>query len=125
MSELGLNSSIYRVTRKYVDLLNCYLVEIRSDPNSVNKDIEEKVVDLFRNLAQEDSTDPQIQMLAVIIERDFRLRGKNARRLLGEVLISLAKNDLGRSTVAELEMVTAALSDECSVSLSRMQGFDQ
>jgi hypothetical protein len=121
MSSLGLNASIYRVTKKYSDLLDHFVIDARTHHASVDPKREDETLLFFTQLIQEDNIDPQIQMIGAILEKDFRVKNRNFTKTISHVLDSLNKKDVD-AVLNELEIIASALGEESSIVLSRMQG---
>lgn len=120
MSSQGLNASIYRVTKKYAELLDTYLVEKKT--KLADPALEKKIVEFLDQLTREDLVDPQIQLIGAILERDYRERKSDSRRLIRTALQGLQGGTINESVIRELERIASALSSESSMVLSRIQG---
>ena len=123
MSNLGLNSSIYHTTKKYADLLNRYLLDAKSESSMIDPEIREKTIEFFSNLIKEDNIDPQIQMIAAILGRDFRHNESTLLKVIRRIINGLSNPVKDVSIIKDLEQIAGALSNESSIVLSRMQGL--
>lgn len=125
MSNLGLNATIYRATKKYADLLDLYLIERKSKQQSPSTELERNVKEFFSQLKKVDILELQIQLIASILERDCRERGINMSNLIDRIIKGLERNSREASFVKELEGIASTLSNETSTVLSRMRGYSQ
>ena len=122
MSNLGLNATIYSATKKYTDLLDEYLVEKRSKVRSPSNDMEKGVKEFFSQLKDKDVLEPEIQIIASILERACREKGISLFMLINKITDGLECRSKDDSFVKDLETVAIMLSNESSSALSRMRG---
>ena len=109
MSDTGLNTNIYYLTSKYLGLLNDFIIAIKNDSAKVPAEKYKEVKELFEKLKDDESIDPRIQVLSVIIEAE--LRKKNFPKSNQKKYESLSKS---------LHHVVNALDSEYSHALAKM-----
>ena len=51
MSELGINSNIYQITKKYFDILSQYLIDVKMHSDNIPDISKNNVVELFEKLS--------------------------------------------------------------------------
>jgi hypothetical protein len=92
MSSVGLNANTFRITGKYLDLLNDFVVKAK-----VNLEIEEgqkeQLIDFFTKLKDENNTQPQFQLLSNIVERELRSISKDIGEYLESVIEDIRENN--------------------------------
>lgn len=122
MSKIGVNTNIFQVTGKYMNLINEYIVSRRSQAAPVDARKQEEVVSLFNRIADDQNTEPPIQLLSVIIERDLRQQRKQPKQFLRKLVNNLATGDNADETLHELEVVVHALDTKHSEALAKIKG---
>lgn len=123
MSNLGLDATIYRATKKYTDLLDTYLILKKSKEGLPSPDLEKNIKEFFAQLNNRDVLRPEIQIIASIMERACRERKANSRTLIERIVQGLESDSSTASVIKELERVAMILSSESSFVLSRMQDY--
>ena len=90
MSSIGLNTNTFRITGKYLQMLNDFVVKAK-----MNQDIDgaqkDHLIDFITKLRDENSTQPQFQLLSNIIERELRPTN-NFQVYLGSVINEIKEN---------------------------------
>lgn len=118
MSDLGLNANIYEVTKKYLDLVNDFLLGIRNEEGDT--ETRDKLISFLKKLDEEDNIEPHIQMVSVILDRHFDKRRKKFTNLLDQTLSELENTEVNNKLEKDLEKIANALNEECVEALSRM-----
>lgn len=123
MSDVGLNSNIYRIAGKYLSQLNNFLVEINFNPNQISEEHVSSIQSFLEKLADDESRDFQTQMVYIIINKYLKNKGKSTEKTLTNLLTHFeAKTYLQSEVIEELEMLSAALDEECDYAFSRIRG---
>ena len=120
MSSIGLNTNTFRITGKYLDLLNDFVVKAK-----VNQDIEEgqkqHLIDFITQLSDVNNPQPQFQLLSNIVERELR----STRKDLGLYLASIINEIRGNNTLdflPKIEFLAGILDTENSEALLKIMG---
>ncbi|GAB4039840.1 hypothetical protein [Spirosoma gilvum] len=122
MSKIGVNTNIFQVTGKYMNLINEYIVSRRSQVAPIDTRKQDEVVSLFSRIADDQNMEPPIQLLSVIIERDLRQQRKQPRQFFRKLIDDLAKGDNSEETLHELEVVVSALDTKHTEALAKIKG---
>ena len=121
MSKIGLNNNIYQITGKYLGLINEFIVSVKVHPNDINEEQRKDLIDLFSKMNDSNNSDPQIQLLSVIIERDLRNRKKQHKVFWKGVFEGL-NNNPSSDSIEKLEYIVNALDFENSGALAKIKG---
>ena len=121
MSKIGLNNNIYQITGKYLGLINEFIVSAKVHPNDINEEQRQDLIDLFSKMNDSNNSDPQIQLLSVIIERDLRNRKKQQKVFWNGVFEGL-NNNPSTDSIEKLEYIVNALDFENSGALAKIKG---
>ena len=121
MSKIGLNNNIYQITGKYLGLINEFIVSAKVHPNDINEEQRQDLIDLFSKMNDSNNSDPQIQLLSVIIERDLRNRKKQHKVFWKGVFEGL-NNNPSSDSIEKLEYIVNALDFENSGALAKIKG---
>lgn len=121
MSKIGLNNNIYQITGKYLGLINEFIVSVKVHPNDINEEQRKDLIDLFSKMNDSNNSDPQIQLLSVIIERDLRNRKKQHKVFWKGVFEGL-NNNPSTDSIEKLEYIVNALDFENSGALAKIKG---
>ena len=121
MSKIGLNNNIYQITGKYLGLINEFIVSAKVHPNDINEEQRQDLIDLFSKMNDSNNSDPQIQLLSVIIERDLRNRKKQHKVFWKGVFEGL-NNNPSTDSIEKLEYIVNALDFENSGALAKIKG---
>jgi len=120
MSSIGLNTNTFRITGKYLDLLNDFVVKAR-----INHDLEEGskeyLIDFISKLKDENSTQPQFQLLSNMIERELRVTSKDFNGYLESVIKEVKENNT-EQFLPKIEFLADILETENSEALLKIMG---
>lgn len=120
MSSIGLNTNTFRITGKYLQMLNDFVVKAK-----MNEDIDEAqkdhLVDFITKLKDEDSTQPQYQLLSSIVERELRSKNSSFQEYLESIITEIGKNDTS-TFLPKVEFLADVLDMENSVALAKIVG---
>ncbi|SFE53009.1 hypothetical protein [Spirosoma endophyticum] len=120
MSSIGLNTNTFRITGKYLDLLNDFVVKAR-----INQEIEEGQKDLLvgfiNQLKDENNHQPQFLVLSNIIERELRSTNENYRHYLESIMTEIEENNIN-AFLPKIEFLTDILDMENSEALLKIMG---
>ncbi len=120
MSNIGVNTNTFRITSRYLDLLNDFIVKAKINPDITEAD-KEKLIEFLSKLNDIDNTDPQFQILSSIIERELRNLNKKPHVFFNN-LIAEVKNENTENLIPEIELITEALDVENSEVLAKIIG---
>ncbi|NEQ53931.1 MAG: hypothetical protein F6K11_28010 [Leptolyngbya sp. SIO3F4] len=121
MSDIGLNASIYNITSDYFDLLNQYALAIEKDDKNIDPKLTISIKNFFEVIINNENDEPQVYMIATVIERAFRNQNKNIEALAKQVLIDLEDQTPSNSTREVLEQILKALDSERVRAFTRMK----
>jgi hypothetical protein len=123
MSQIGLNSNIYRVSNKYLRKFNDYLVKLNQDTDSSTPQQRDEIKSLVKQLLDKDSDNYQVQMIFMIIDEYLENKqGDKSEIILNRLLSYLeGKNGSPGQAAASLRLITNALDQECDYAYSRIQ----
>lgn len=122
MSDIGLSSNIYRISNKYLDRFNKFLVEISFNPDQIAKEHADSIHTLLKQLADKQITDFQIQMIYIVIDKYLNQKNHNTQEVLQKLLAHFEDNSYQQpEAITLIEMLAAALDKECDHAFSRMQ----
>ncbi len=121
MSKVGLNNNIYQITGKYLGLINEFIVSAKVHPNDIDEVQRKDLIDLFSKINDSNNSDPQIQLLSVIIERDLRKR-KKPHKLFWKGVLEGLNNSPSIESIEKLEYIVNALDFENSGALAKIKG---
>lgn len=119
MTTIEGNSSLHYSTGKYLGLINDYLVSIKENSIFEPQKLKE-IEDLFTKLKDEESIDPQIQLLSIVIEKELRKNNLTSTNFFNTLLNAL-KDKVASVLVRDLRYVVIALDNEYSRSLSKIK----
>jgi len=123
MSAVGLNSTIYGIAGKYMSQLNNFLVEVNFNPNDISNEHVLSIQSFIEQLADEKARNFQIQMVYIIINKYLKNKGKDTKEILSNLLVHFeAKTYLQSEVIADIEMLSDALDEECDYAFSRIRG---
>ncbi len=121
MSNVGLHSNMYRLTGKYLRILNDFIAKSNTLHSSNLISGKEDVLDFFLKLRSEDNIDPNFQILSSIVER--KLRAKNHKpSVFFSLVIDNLSNDNFKAAYGNLGLIIEALDNEHFSSLSVLKG---
>lgn len=121
MSSIGMNLNIYDTTGHYLTLLNDFSVVIKEDPEKMEEENYEQVKNLFLTLESNESINPEIQLLSIIIEQELRKDQLSPTKFFKAITKDLQSRTFEK-VISNLERVIKALDSEFSFVLSKMNG---
>ena len=123
MSQIGLNSNIYKVSNKYLKKFNDYLVKIDRNSDGSTPQQREDMKFLISQLLDKNAENYQVQMVFMIIDEYLEAReGDKSELVLKNLLTYLeGKNGSTKQAAASLRLITNALDQECDYAFSRIQ----
>ncbi len=120
MSSIGLNTNTFRITGKYLDLLNDFIVKAK-----VNQEIEQgqkdHLIDFISQIKDENNTQPQFQLLSNIVERELRFASKDFGTYLESVIEEVKENNT-EQFLPKIEFLANILEMENSDALLKIVG---
>jgi hypothetical protein len=120
MSNIGINSNTFRVTGKYLDLLNDFIVKAKINP-VINELKREQLLDFFSKIADTNNMQPQIQLLSSILERELRHVNFTADTFYTTVIQDIHDNNI-EDLIPKVELVAGALDVENGAALAKING---
>jgi hypothetical protein len=120
MSNTGINTNTFRITGKYLDLLNDFVVKTKVD-EEINAGRKEQLIDFFSKLLDQNNVQPQFQLLSSIIERELRNNNSQPQGFFNS-LIDEIKNGNTQAVLPKIELVIEALDSENSDALAKIKG---
>lgn len=121
MSNTGVISNTFRITGKYLDLLNDFVVKTNVD-EEINEGRKEQLVEFFSKLLDQTNAQPQFQLLSSIIERSLRNSQQEQAQVFLNSLINEIKSDDTKSVLPKIEFIIEVLDGENSNALSKIKG---
>ncbi|MBI5915151.1 MAG: hypothetical protein HY842_07215 [Bacteroidetes bacterium] len=123
MSQIGLNSNIYKVSSKFLRKFNDYLVKLNQERDGSTPKQREELKQLVAQLMDNKSEDYQIQMVFMIIDEYLENReGDKSESVLKNLLLYLEGRDNSYKRASNsLRLITNALDQECDYAFSRIQ----
>lgn len=123
MSDIGLNSNIYRISNKYLDRINKFLLELNFNPDQIAEAHVETIHTLIKQLMNKETTDFQIQMIFIVIDKYLKSKDRDTGDILTRLLVHFEEKTYQQPKAIEMiEMLAAALDKECDHAFSRIQG---
>lgn len=123
MSDIGLNSNIYRISNKYLDRINKFLIELNFNPDQIAEDHVYAIHSLIEQLTDKQTTDFQIQMIFIVIDKYLKSKEMSTEEVLTELLNHFEEKTYRQPKAIEMiEMIASALDKECDHAFSRIQG---
>ena len=89
MSDISLNANIYQVSDKYYSIINRFIIAAKTDNEALEKVIRKDILDLFHELSNIRSNDPQIHMISIIIERALKPLNKSIKDITKQLTSDL------------------------------------
>jgi hypothetical protein len=120
MSNTGLNTNTFRITGKYLDLLNDFVVKTKVN-EEINSEKKEQLIAFFSKILDQNNVQPQFQLLSSIIERELR-NTSNQPQIFFNALIEEIKSDDTEAVLPKIERVIEALDSENSEALAKIKG---
>jgi len=120
MSSIGLNTNTFRITGKYLDLLNDFVVKAK-----INQDIEEgqkqHLIDFIAQLNDVNNFQPKFHLLSNIIERELRSNKKELSPYLESIISEIRENNTS-NFLPKIEFLSSILDTENSEALLKIMG---
>lgn len=120
MSTIGLNTNTFRVTGKYLDLLNDVLVKAKIN-QGIADGKKDQLIEFVTKVSDTENTEPQFQLLASIIERELRSESKKPDTFFNSLLQEIQDNDF-EAFLPKISFMADALDTENSVALAKIKG---
>jgi hypothetical protein len=120
MSNIGLNTNTFRVTGKYLDMLNDYMVKAKIHP--INDLKKEQLIDFLLKINDVNNTETKFQLLSSIIERELRNSNNRHPETFLQTLLDEIRNDQVDNVLPKIEFIVEALDTENSEALAKMKG---
>ena len=118
MSLIGLNTNTFRVTGKYLDLLNDILVKAKIS-QTITDGRKDQLLDFVNQVSDVDNRQPQFQLLASIIERELRAENKQPAVFFTSLLQEIQQNSVD-AILPKVSLIAEALEVENSDALSKI-----
>ena len=120
MSNIGINTNTFRLTSKYLDILNDFIVKAKIHPE-ITEARQEQLIDFLSKLTDVNNAEPQFQLLSSIIERELRNSNKRPD-IFFTTLIGDIQSKNTETVVPKIELITEALDVENSEVLAKIIG---
>jgi hypothetical protein len=120
MSNIGVNTNTFRITSKYLDMLNDFIVKAKIYPE-ITAAKKEQLIEFLTKLADVNNAEPQFQMLSSIIERELRNSNKRPDVFLNS-LIQEVQSENTEVVIPKIELISEALDIENSEVLAKIIG---
>ena len=120
MSDTGLNSSTYYMTRKYLRILTEFMVMLRNNPSQLDGSEGRELRYLFEQLRADDTTEPRVQSLNIILENELRNHNYSPEKFYSQVVSNFIEQDYS-TLLNNLSIVVRALDTEYSHSLTKFK----
>lgn len=117
---LGLNTNTFRITGKYLDLLNDILVKAKIN-QGIADGKKDQLIEFVTNVGDTDNNQPQFQLLASIIERELRFENKKPDTFFSILLQEIQDNNI-TAFLPKVSFMAEALDTENSVALAKIKG---
>ena len=121
MSTTGTNTNTFRLTGKYLGILNDYIVQAKLY-NVVPETKRDQVIEFITQVNDDNNIQPQVQLLCSIIEREIRHSQPMTPDQFFGTLINDIKNSDMPSVLPKLELIVEALDEENSDALAKIIG---
>lgn len=122
MSNIGLNTNTFRVTSKYLDLLNDFIVRAKVNVQ-MNEPKKEPILEFINKIVDVNTLQPQFQLLSSIIEREFRTRNTNPDVYLNKLKQELEQKETNMdSVIPKIQFIVKILDSENSDALAKIKG---
>ena len=122
MSDLGINSNIYYVSRQYLERLNNFVIEANYSATVGKSYFEQEIVDFFEQIRQKRITDPHISLIWSFFNFYYREKHKDTSRELNSIYARLKNKQIDQTLLKELGELVDVLNEECVNAYSKMKG---
>jgi hypothetical protein len=122
MSDIGLYGSIYDQLRAYADRLDHALIALRSPEAHIIGKARIEIVDIFREISDEDSTNPATRLVTAILKHGLPSVSGEGIMLCKSLSEALQQRQPNSTELSQLEKVALILDKECSNTLARIKG---
>lgn len=121
MSDISLNANVYQVSKRYYNMIIQFVHHVEETSGAIDPKDRNELKNLFSDLLNQESNDPQIQMLWIIINRALRLRNRSLNDVAKRIVEDLEVEQIvSQETIQSLEYISKALDNERAVALTRM-----
>ena len=120
MSDTGLNSSTFYMTRKYLRILTDFMLLLKDNPSQIDEKSGQELKNLFEDLRDDDTTEPKIQSLNVILESELRNQDDTPEKFYSQIVSNFIEHDYS-TLLKNLSIVVRALDTEYSHSLAKFK----
>ncbi|PWS26174.1 hypothetical protein DHW03_15375 [Pedobacter yonginense] len=120
MSNIGLNTNVFRITGKYLDILNDFIVRAKIH-SEISESKKKELIEFLTKINDTENAQPQFQLLSSIIERELRNSHKRPVLYLNSLMEEIRDGAL-ESVVPKIEFIVEALDTENSEALSKIKG---
>lgn len=124
MSDVGLNSNIYDISSRYLEIINRFLVEANYDSTAVPPELIDELQIFLQQLSDVAGRDFQIQMVAQIINGYLQKQagGEKPDIFLRSLFAHLDAGTItGKDALRRISVLADALDEECDASFSRIR----
>ena len=118
MSAIGLNTNTFRITGKYLDLMNDILVKAKIN-QIITDGRKDQLLEFVSRVSDTNNTQPQFQLLASIIERELRAENKKPDIFYNSLLQEIQQNNVD-AILPKVSLIAEALEVENSDALSKI-----
>lgn len=121
MSDFGLNVSLYDVIRKYSDLIDEVLLDLKSRTDSSDDNARKELAEFLAKLADKETMEFDIKLISTILNRDLKW-SINTDLAFKDLSARLRNQQANSDDIAQLENIAMVLDNECIQTLSRVRG---
>ena len=122
MSDIGLYGSVYEYLRTYADRLDQSLIGLRNPDTNIAKHARSEIVQLLREITDNNSTNPATRLVSVIIKQDLPSVTGKGLSLCESLAQTLEQRVPDSNELNQLEQIAMTLDKECSSTLARIKG---
>lgn len=120
MSNIGSSNNTFRITGKYLDLLNDFIVKAKINP-ALNESKIDQLKEFFDKINDIENIEPEYQLLTSIIERELRRDRKNPLVFIDNLVHELEDNKL-EEAMPKIRIIAEALDSENTKALLKIKG---
>ena len=122
MSDFSINANIYNVSKKFLELINHFMVKVNYDPHNLPDELLNKVRTFIAELINDENTKPDRYMIRMILDRAYRKKNSNAKVILSSIQSKLEnKEKIRADELKELSEIAKVLNRECDSAYERMR----